>query len=97
MLGPSEAPLLNELPLWYLEEVLLEGRRVDFGGNDDDHLRGEDALQASVVEVGEVVEAENAATAKIDAETVEAVDLPCLSSTMPGITKRGIYGQERIT
>ena len=43
------------------------------------------------------MEAENAAAAKIAAETVEAVDLPCLSSTTPGLIPRGIDGQERIT
>ena len=40
MLGPGEAPVLNDLPLWELAEVLLERRRVEFGGNDDDHPRG---------------------------------------------------------
>ena len=40
MLGPGEAPVLNDLPLWDLVEVLLERRRVEFGGNNDDHLRG---------------------------------------------------------
>ena len=39
MLGPSEAPVLKYLPLWDLAEVLLERRRVEFGGNDDDNLR----------------------------------------------------------
>ena len=43
------------------------------------------------------MEAENAAAAKIAAETMEAVDLPCLSSTTPWLIKRGIDGQERIT
>ena len=43
-----------------------------------------------------MVEAENAASAKIAVETVEAVDLPCLSSTAPGLIKRGIDGQEGI-
>ena len=42
------------------------------------------------------METENAAAAKIDADTVEAVDLPCLSITTPGLIKRGIYSQERI-
>ena len=70
---------------------------MEFGGNDDGHLRGEEALRASVVKVDEVVEAENAAAAKIAAETVETVDLPCLSSTTRGHIKRGIDGQERIT
>ena len=50
---------------------------MEFGGNYDEHLRGEEALRASVVKMDEVVEAENAAIAKIAAETVEAVDLPC--------------------
>ena len=45
----------------------------------------------------EVVEAENAAAAKIAAETVEKVDLPRLSRTMTGLVKRGIDGKERIT
>ena len=40
MLGPGEAPVSNDLPLWDLEEVLLERRRVELGGNDGDHLRG---------------------------------------------------------
>ena len=75
--------------------MLLERRRVEFGGNDDDHLRREEALRASVVKVDEVVKAENAA--KIAAETVEVVDLPCLSSMTPGLIKIGIDGQERIT
>ena len=97
LLGPGEAPVLNDLPLWDLAEVLPERRRVEFSGNDDDHLRGEEALRASVIKVEEVVEAENAAAAKIAAETVEAVDLPCLSSTTPWLFKRGIDGQERIT
>ena len=40
MLGPGEDPVLNDLPLWELADVLLERRRVEFSGNDDDHLRG---------------------------------------------------------
>ena len=40
MLGPRESPVLNDLHLWYLAEVLLKRRRVEFGGNDDSHLRG---------------------------------------------------------
>ena len=40
MLGPGEAPVLNDLPLWELAEVLLDRRWVEFGGNDDDHPRG---------------------------------------------------------
>ena len=40
MLGPGAAPVLNDLPLLELAEVLLEIRRVEFGGNDDGHLRG---------------------------------------------------------
>ena len=43
---------------------------MDFGDNADDHLRGEEALQASVVKVGEVAEADKYAAAKIAAETV---------------------------
>ena len=43
------------------------------------------------------MEAENYAAAKISAETVVAVDLPCLSSMTPGLIKRGIDGQERST
>ena len=97
ILGPGEAPVLNDPPLWYLAEVLLNSRRVEFGGNDDDHLRREDSLQASVIKVEEVLEAENDAAVKTSAETVEAVDLPCLSRKMPGLIKRGIYVQERIT
>ena len=52
----------------------------------------------SVVKVEEVVEAENSAVAKIAAETVVVVDIPFfLSRTTPGLVKRGIDGQERIT
>ena len=97
IIGTGKSPVLNDLPLWDLAEVLLERRRVYFGGNDDNHLRGEDALRVSVVKVEEVVEVENAAGDKIAAEAVEAVDLPCLSCTTPGPIKRGIDGQERIT
>ena len=43
------------------------------------------------------MESENAATAKISEETVEAVDLPCLSKTMSKLIKRVIGCQERIT
>ena len=43
------------------------------------------------------MEAENSATDKIAAETVEAVDLPCLSRMTPGIIKIVIDGQDRIT
>ena len=43
------------------------------------------------------MEAENSAAAKIAAETVEEVDIPCLSRTTPRLTKRGIDDQERIT
>ena len=32
--------MLYDLPLWDLEDILIERRRVKFGGNDDDHLRG---------------------------------------------------------
>ena len=41
------------------------------------------------------MEDENAAAAKIAAETVKAVDLPFMYSTTPGLIKRGIDGQER--
>ena len=58
ILGPSESPVLNDRPLWDLAEVLLKRRRVEFGGSEDGHIRGEEALQASVVKVGEVVETE---------------------------------------
>ena len=68
---------------------------MEFGGNDDGHLRGDEALWALIVKVEEVVETENAA--KIAAETVEEVDLPFMSSTTPGLIRRGIDGQERIT
>ena len=43
-----------------------------------------------------MLEAENAAASKVAAETVEAVDLTCLSRTTTGVILRGIYGQERI-
>ena len=97
MIGTGKALVLNEPPFWDLEEVLLERMRVEFSGNDDNHLRGEEALRASIVKVEEVVEAGNAAAAKIAADTVESVDLHFLSSTMPGLSKRGIDDQERIT
>ena len=77
--------------------MLLDRSGVEFGVNDDKHIRGEEALRKSVVKVDEVVDSENAAAAKIAAETVEAVDLPCMSSTSSGLTKRGLDGQERIT
>ena len=93
MIGTDKAPVLNDLPLWYLVEVPLERRRVEFGGNDDNHLRGEEALRVSLVKVEEVVEAENAAADNIAAETAETVDLTCLSSTMPGLIKRGVDGK----
>ena len=97
MITPGDAPVFNDLPFSELAEVLLERIMVDFGGNDDNHLRVEQALLALVVNVEEVMEAENDAVANIDAETMQAVDLPCLSSSTPGIVKRGIDGQERIT
>ena len=50
-----------------------------------------------VVKVEEVVEAENNAAVKIAAETVDTVDLTCISRTTPGLILRGIDGQERIT
>ena len=87
ILGTGEAPVLNDLPLWDLEEVLLKMRRVDLGVNDDDHLRGEEVLRELIVNVEEVAEAENAAAAKIAEETVDAVDIPCLYSTMSGLIK----------
>ena len=34
ILGPGKSPLLNDLTLWELAEVLLNRRRVEFGGND---------------------------------------------------------------
>ena len=39
MIGPYESPVLNNLPLWDLAEVLIERRRVDFNGNDDKYLK----------------------------------------------------------
>ena len=90
MLGPGDSLVLNKLPLWELVKVLLERRSVDFGGNDDDNLKVEEALQALIVKVEEVVEAENSATDNISAETVDALDLPLLSSTTPGLNRRGI-------
>ena len=96
MLGPGEASVLNDLPLCELSEVLLRRRRVKFSGNDDNRLRGEEALRESAIKVEEVAEAENSAAAKIVAEPVEAVDLSCLSCTTPGIIKIGVYVQECI-
>ena len=40
MLGPDKALVLNDTPLWELEEVLLKRMRVDYGGNNDNHIRG---------------------------------------------------------
>ena len=40
MLVSGESPVLNDLTLWELVEVLLENSRVELGGNDVDHLRG---------------------------------------------------------
>ena len=40
-----------------------------------------------------MMKAENAAADKIAAETVEAVDTPCLSSTMPWLILRVIDGK----
>ena len=51
---------------------------MEFGGNNDNHLRREGALRALVFKVEEVVEAENSAADKITAETVDAVHLTCL-------------------
>ena len=39
-----------------MAEVLLDRMRVEFYRNDDNHLRGEEALQVSVINVEEVVE-----------------------------------------
>ena len=50
-LRPSEVHVLNDVTLWELTEVLLYRRRVDFGGNDDNHIEGEGALWLSVVKV----------------------------------------------
>ena len=44
LIGPSEASVLDHLPIWELVEVILDGRRAESGGNDDDHLRGEEPL-----------------------------------------------------
>ena len=73
--------------------MLLDRSGVEFGVNDDKHIRGEEALRKSVVKVDEVVDSENAAAAKIAAETVEAVDIPCLSRKTPGLLLRVIDGQ----
>ena len=70
---------------------------MEFGGNDDNHIRGEEALRASVVKVWEVVGAENADTDMITADTMEAMDIPFLSGTTPMLIKRGVDGQDRIT
>ena len=40
LLGPGEVPVLNEIPHWELAKVLLGRRRVEFGVNDDDYIRG---------------------------------------------------------
>ena len=77
--------------------MLLDRSGVEFGVNDDKHIRGEEALRKSVVKVDEVVDSENAAAAKIAAETVEAIDLPCVYSTNPGIIKIAIDGKDSIT
>ena len=97
IIGTSEVPVLNDLTLWYLEEVLIEMRRVDFGVNNDNHIRREEVMRTLIVKVEEVEEADNAAAAKISEENVAAVDLPCLYSTMSGLIKRGIDVQDRIT
>ena len=44
-----------------------------------------------------MLEAENAATAKISSETVEAVDITFLYSKTPNLILRVIDGQDRIT
>ena len=41
MITPGDAPVFNDLPFSELAEVLLERIMVDFGGNDDNHLRVE--------------------------------------------------------
>ena len=61
---------------------------MEFCGNDDVRLRGEEALRKSVVKVEEMVEAINAVAAKIDVDTAESVDIPCISSTTSGLIKR---------
>ena len=53
MLGPGESPVVNGLTLWGLVEDILEMRRVEFGGNDDNHIRLEEALWAPVFNVEE--------------------------------------------
>ena len=40
MLGPRKTLVLNDLNLWDLAEVILERRRVEFSGHDDEHIRG---------------------------------------------------------
>ena len=55
MLGSGKAPVSYDLPLWELSDVLLDRRRVQFGGNDDDRLIGEEELWTLVVKVYEVV------------------------------------------
>ena len=67
--------------------ALQEGRGQGFG--DDPHFRW-------IVLWDLILEAEIAAAAKISAQTVEAVDLPCISSMTPGLILRVIYGQGRI-
>ena len=44
-----------------------------------------------------MVEAKNTAASNIAAETVQEVDIPCLSRTTTGLIKMGIDGLERIT
>ena len=94
MLGPGKAMVLNDLYLWDMSEVPLESRRVEFGSNDNEIIRGEDSLRVSLFKVEEVVEAENAAAANITANNLEAVDITCLSRKTPGLIQRGIDGQE---
>ena len=40
MLEPGESPVLNDMTLWELAEVMIKSRRVEFGGNDDSHPKG---------------------------------------------------------
>ena len=69
-------------------EVLLERWRMESGGNGDDHLRMEEELKALVVNVEEVVEAENTAADKIATETLGVVYHPCLFSTTTWLIKK---------
>ena len=59
MIEPGKSAVFNDLPLWELAEVLLKKKSVEFGGNDDDHLRRR-RHYGRRFKVEEVVEAENA-------------------------------------